>query len=100
MKRSRKITGNSTVNFSKTIFYGKLLEMGRTWNRFMKKRDWDRVPKSQKGKGSINWIEPRWMWHTVARRRKVIAENAVIREINRRLKADDDRIKNGNPRKG
>ena len=100
MKRSRKITGNSTVNFKKTIFYGKLLEMGRTWNRFMKKREWDKVPANQKGPGSRNWIPGRQMWNTVSRRRKVIAEKATIREIWRRLKRDDDRIKKGLPRQG
>lgn len=81
MKRSRRITGTSTVNFQKTIFYGRLLEMGRTWNRFLPMREWKKVPDSQKGKGSVNWREGRWMWLATANRRKVLANNAVVRYI-------------------
>ena len=79
MKRSRRITGNSTVNFKKTIFYGRLLEMGRTWNRFLPMRLWSQVPKSMKGKGSVNWRPGRWMWLAASNRREKLATNAAIR---------------------
>ncbi len=87
MKRSRKITGNSTVNFQKTIFYGRLLEMGRTWNLFLPQREWNLVPAGRKKR---LWQEGRWMWLNTAKRRGRVAERAVIRYMSEWIKADDN----------
>jgi len=87
MKRSRKITGNSTVNFQKTIFYGRLLEMGRTWNLFKKQREWDKVDPARKKE---LWQEGRWMWLNTAKRRGRVAERAVVRYMSEWIKKDDN----------
>ncbi len=87
MKRSRKITGNSTVNFQKTIFYGRLLEMGRTWNLFKPQREWDKVDPARKKQ---LWQEGRWMWLNTAKRRGRVAERAVVRYMSEWIKADDN----------
>ena len=91
MKRSRKITGNSTVNFKKTIFYGRLLEMGRTFNLFMKMERWRMVSPAQKKK---LWQPGRWMWLNAAKRREPLAERATLRYLDEAIKREDLNNKN------
>jgi hypothetical protein len=81
MKRSQKISGTSVASFAKETFYGKFLELGRTHNLFLPKREWDNVPAYRKGKRGDLWKPGRHMWGRVARRRGKIAMRAAIREM-------------------
>jgi len=89
MKRSRTLTGNSSVNFQKSVWYGKLLEKGRTWNLFKKMSEWRKVPSSRKGPNGDLWKPGRFMWLNATNRRRVIAERAVVRYVSEWIKKDD-----------
>lgn len=81
MKRSRRITGTSVVNYKKTIWYGKFLEQGRTHNLFLPMREWKKIPDSRKGKSGDLWKKGRHMWLRVAQQRSGIARNSAIRKL-------------------
>ncbi len=76
LKRSRRTSGVSVASFNKETFYGKFLELGRTFNQFLPMRKWRQVPNDKRVK-----IPGRHMWLRVARRRGHIAQRAAIREL-------------------
>jgi len=81
MKRSRTLTGLSTVSYGEDTFYRRFLERGRTHNLFKPMSEWRKVPASRKGPSGDLWRPGRWMWLKVANRRGPRANRSAIRGI-------------------